>query len=165
MARRTLAELRTIPHDGPEVSLHVESASAREVLTAAGVDVRLDIDAGLLDDRVDALLATVLREAVTNILRHSRAREVTIRVAATDARVLLRVANDGVSPGASGAHGDARTARRGGNGIVNLTARVAVAGGELTAGPTGDGGYELVVIHPVSPGARSGDPDPAPAGA
>lgn len=165
MARRTLADLRTIPHDDPEVSLHVEGASARELLTAAGVDVRLDIDAGLLDDRVDALLATVLREAVTNILRHSRAREVTIQVAATDTRVRLRVANDGVPPATVGAYGDARTARHGGNGIVNLTARVAVAGGELTAGPTGDGGYELVVTHPVPHGPRSGDRDPVPTGA
>ncbi len=160
MARRTLADLRTIPYDDPEVSLHVEGASAREVLTAAGVDVRLDIDTGLLDDQADTLLATVLREAVTNVLRHSRARHVTIEAAAADDHVRLRVANDGALPAMTGAHDDTRTGRRGGNGVINLTARVAVAGGELTAGPTADGGYELVVTHPVSRGARSGGPEP-----
>lgn len=163
MARRTLADLRTIPYDDPEISLHVEGASAREVLTAAGIDVRLDIDTGLLADRVDALLATVLREAVTNILRHSRARSVAIQVVSTDTHARLRVANDGASHGTAGAYGDSRAARLGGNGIVNLTARVAVTGGELTAGPTGDGGYELVVTHPVPPGPHSGDPVPTSA--
>ncbi|WP_435113385.1 sensor histidine kinase [Nocardiopsis synnemataformans] len=162
MARRTLADLRTIPYDDPEVSLHVEGASAREVLTAAGVDVRLDIDTGLLDDQADTLLATVLREAVTNVLRHSRARHVTIEAAAVDDHVRLRVANDGALPVTTGAHDVTRTDRRGGNGVINLTARVAVAGGELTAGPTADGGYELVVTHPVPRGARSGDPEPEP---
>lgn len=160
IARRTLADLRAIPHDGPEVSLHVEGASAREILTAAGIDVRLDMDTGLLTDRVDTLLATVLREAVTNILRHSRARNVTIQAVSTDTRVRLRVTNDGVLPGGPDAHGPVRVAGRGGNGLVNLTARVAVAGGELSTGRTGDGGYELVVTHPVRHGPRGDAADP-----
>ncbi|WP_017592838.1 sensor histidine kinase [Nocardiopsis potens] len=157
-ARGALADLRAVPYDDPEVSLHVEAASAREVLTAAGVDVRLDIGTGLLDDRVDALLATVLREAVTNVLRHSRARTATIRAVSTGAGVHLRVANDGVCPAPAGGPGGARAARPGGSGIPSLTARVAAAGGELTAGPVGDGGYELTVSHPAARGARPGRP-------
>lgn len=159
IARRTLADLRAIPYDDPEISLHVESASAREVLTAAGIDVRLDINTGLLPDPIDALLATVLREAVTNILRHGRARSATIRVVSTDAYVSLRVTNDGALLDTAGAYGDTRPRRHGGRGIANLTARVAATGGDLTTGPTRDGGYELVVSHPVG---ISDDPRPSP---
>lgn len=158
MARRTLADLRTIPYDDSEISLHVESASAREILTAAGVDVRLDIDTGLLADQVDTLLATVLREAVTNVLRHSRARSVTIQVVATDAYVRLRVTNDGASQ--TDSYNDTRAARLGGNGIINLTARAAVMGGDLTTEPTDGDGYELVVTLPVTQESRSGHSAP-----
>nr|WP_273474215.1 histidine kinase [Nocardiopsis sinuspersici] len=163
MARRALADLRAVPYEDPEVSLHVEGASAREILTAAGVDVRLDIDTGLLAGQADTLLATVVREAVTNVIRHSRARNATVQAVSTGTHVCLRVINDGVSHDTAGVQGDTRAARRGGNGIANLTARVAVAGGALTAGPTGDGGYELAVTLPVPHGSSSDDPVPAPA--
>lgn len=163
MARRTLAELRTIAYNDPEISLHVEGASAREILTAAGVDVRLDVDTGLLDDQVDTLLATVLREAVTNILRHSRACSVTIQVVSTDNHVRLCVANDGAAQGTIGGHGNSRAVRHGGSGLINLTGRVAVAGGDLTAGPTEDDGYELVVTLPVPGESHSSVPAPTSA--
>ncbi|GAB3456820.1 hypothetical protein GCM10027570_38870 [Streptomonospora sediminis] len=170
MARGTLADLRTIPYDDhPEISLHAEGASAREILTAAGIDVRLDIDTGLLTDEADALLATVLREAATNILRHSRAGSAAIEAAATGTHLRLRVANDGAAGNSSadtadiaGADDSTPAPRRGGNGLVNLAERVAAAGGELTAGPTG-GGYELVATYPLPRGARPGGPAAAPA--
>ncbi|GAB3210636.1 hypothetical protein GCM10027294_29730 [Marinactinospora endophytica] len=164
MARRALADLRSIPHGDSEISLGAEIASAHDILTAAGVDVRLDIDPGPLDDRLDALLATVLREAVTNVLRHSRAGVVTVQVVSAADQVRLRVANDGVLPDPAGDYGDERTSRGGGNGIINLAARVAVTGGELTSGPIGDGGYELVVTHPAPRGTGCGAPAPARTG-
>ncbi|MDX6738306.1 histidine kinase [Actinocorallia sp. A-T 12471] len=74
IARGALADLAAIPDDGAAPSLTVELASAREILTAAGVTA--DVAApGLparlaLPGHVDALFATVLREAVTNALRH-----------------------------------------------------------------------------------------------
>lgn len=154
LARRTLADLRAIPYEDPEISLHAESASAREVLTATGIDVRLDIDTGLLADSVDVLLATVLREAVTNILRHGRAHRATIQVVSADGHVRLRVTNDGAPAGtardAVDVYDGTSDLRHGGSGLINLTARVAATGGELTAGPTPDGGYELSLVHPVS---------------
>ncbi|MFI0353608.1 sensor histidine kinase [Actinomadura sp. 9N407] len=156
IARRTLGDLRAIPGDRvPDLSPATELDSARELLTAAGVEVSVEWPAGLaeLPRPVDALLGTVLREAVTNVLRHAAARTCRIEASREGHLVRLRVANDGVRPG---------DGEPPGQGIANLTARVAALGGELTAGPTaghpGDQGgrYELTVLQPAGLG---GDPD------
>ncbi|WP_344586712.1 sensor histidine kinase [Actinomadura vinacea] len=125
------------------LSLHVELAAARDALAAAGVEVRADVPAVPVPPRTDAVLATVLREAVTNILRHSAARRCTIGLSITEEAVRLRVVNDGVP--ASGTTG------AGGTGIGNLRARVRAVGGRLAAGPDGAGRYELAVEIPVPP--------------
>ncbi|MEU7987009.1 histidine kinase [Streptosporangium canum] len=154
IARRALADLRAIPRDDdPGLSLDAELASAREILTAAGVTVHVDASRRApVPSPVDALLATVLREAVTNVLRHSRADHCRIEVACGDGLVRLRVRNDGApADGAAGAPGE----RAGGQGITNLAERVAAVGGRLAAAPTG-GGYELSVLQPVGLG---GDTD------
>lgn len=162
MARNALTDLRAIPYEDPEISLHTEAASARETLIAADVDVELDIDTELLDDHVDTLLATVLREAITNVLRHSKAYRVSIRATTTEDQVCLSVVNDGVPPDTGGTRGGPRVAAFGGSGITNLTARVTVAGGALGVGAVEGGRYRLTVTHPLRQRTRTED-ETAPA--
>lgn len=162
MARNALTDLRAIPYEDPEISLHTEAASARETLIAADVDVELDIDTELLDDHVDTLLATVLREAITNVLRHSKAHRVSIRATTTQDQVCLSVVNDGVPPDTGGARGGPRVASFGGSGVTNLTARVTVAGGALDVGAVEGGRYRLTVTHPLRQRTRTED-EPASA--
>ncbi|MFI7222951.1 sensor histidine kinase [Nonomuraea angiospora] len=123
VARTALADLRAIPGDGePGLSLPAELASAREVLEATGAVVEIDHDHARLPDGLDAVLAVVVREAATNVLRHSEARHVTITLSTGDDLVRLRVDNDGVT---------GRPAEPG-QGVANLTARLAARGGRLT---------------------------------
>ncbi|MEV5704004.1 histidine kinase [Actinoallomurus sp. NPDC052274] len=143
IARRSLGDLRAIPGDDPRMSLRAELASARDVLTAAGIAVRVDASADGLPGPVDALLATVLREAVTNVLRHSRARTCSVEATVADGTARLRVTNDGVPE---------TTARTAGQGVGNLTERVAALGGRLTAGPRPGEEYELLVLQPAGLG-------------
>ncbi|MFG2902799.1 sensor histidine kinase [Streptomyces zaomyceticus] len=149
LAGRALADLRAIPGDGARLDLHEEVSSADEVLGAAGVRLRVH---GELDSRdgAEALFATVLREAVTNVLRHAPgARWCEVRFGSGT----LRVTNDGRAPGfpvrEEGAAGGG-----GGNGLRNLRERVEAVGGVLEAAPTADGrgdgsgrgcGYTLTV--------------------
>ncbi|MFC3985010.1 sensor histidine kinase [Streptosporangium jomthongense] len=140
IARRSLAALRDIPAEpDPRLSLAAEIDSACSVLRAAGVEVTVRRES----DRDDALPAIVLREAVTNVLRHSEAGHCLIEITEDG----LLVVNDGVHgpPGAG----------EGGSGTANLTARVTAAGGTLTAGYA-DGEYRLVVLYPA---VLSGDAD------
>ncbi|GAA0371141.1 histidine kinase [Actinoallomurus spadix] len=136
MAERAQVDLRAASGAGePEMSLEIEAESARSVLTAAGVETRVDLGHGPLPGPSATVLSTVLREAVTNILRHSAARHCAIVTTSEAGAVTLTVDNDGLDPRAR------RTPP--GAGIGNLTTRLAAVGGTLTARADGDGGFRV----------------------
>ncbi|MFG2328056.1 sensor histidine kinase [Streptomyces sp. NPDC048604] len=152
LADRALADLRAIPREGLEISLAEEVASAREVLAAAGVAVQLRGEADV-EGMAEALFATVLREAVTNVLRHAAgARRCEVDLGPG----LLRVADDGrvvplLSRGKGGRSGT------GGNGLRNLCERASALGGVLEAGPAPHGrGYVLTVRLESAPASVTG---------
>ncbi|SNR48695.1 sensor histidine kinase [Actinomadura mexicana] len=121
-AERALSTVRSITRDATGLSLRDEVEAARSMLAAAGAETRLSLD-DMPATAPGPLLAILLREAVTNVVRHSRASTCEIEVCVTAATVRLRVTNDGVLPGSSG---------RRGTGLANLEARTAEAGGRLT---------------------------------
>lgn len=139
MTERAMQDLRTASGEGRELSMAAEAESARSLLTAAGIAVELDLDQGTLGKDVETTLGVVLREAVTNILRHSTARRCTITTSTRDGTVRLTVRNDGVgsSPG-----------RRGSAGIGNLTTRLAALDGRLVI-TREDGWFELTATVPT----------------
>ncbi|MCO5995961.1 sensor histidine kinase [Actinoallomurus rhizosphaericola] len=155
MAERARADLRTASGAGePEMSLEIEAESARSVLTAAGVETRVDLGHGPLPGPSATVLSTVLREAVTNILRHSAARHCAIVTTSEDGFVTLTVDNDGLDPRAR------RTPP--GSGIGNLTTRLAAVGGTLTARADGDGGFRLQArLRPDTPAPEPAGSEPA----
>ncbi len=136
------ADIRQVTAEGQRLSLAGELAAARQILTSAGVEVQADIPGGPLSPVADDVLATVLREAVTNILRHSTAMTCTVEGRAVNGTLQLRVSNDGV-PGRAAAAG------RRGSGLANLTARVQAAGGRLTS-RRADGRFDVVAEIPLA---------------
>ncbi|MFC6885557.1 MULTISPECIES: sensor histidine kinase [Actinomadura] len=156
MAGRAGADLRAATGGDPGLSLENEIRSARSVLAAAGVEVTADPapEPAALPAGASAVLGTVLREAVTNVLRHSAARRCAITVAVDAGAVTLTVENDGVDPGAP------RTPP--GSGLGNLTTRLAAFDGALTARPDGEGGFRVEASLP-SASAPQPVPTPTPA--
>lgn len=147
-ARRTLGDLRAIPDGAAAPSAAAELGSARELLAAAGADVTVSWPRDLaLPGPVDALFGTVLREAVTNVLRHSAARRCLLEASRDGDRVRLRVVNDGTGDVPSGAPGQ---------GVANLTARAGALGGTLRVRNLPDGAFELTLLQPAGVGR---DPD------
>lgn len=145
------ADIGLVTSAGQRLSLAGELAAARQILTSADIDVRVVLPAGPLPPEADALLAPVLREAVTNILRHSAATAAAIQVTAADGTLRLAISNDGVTPAAAPAARAvprAGQAGRAGHGLPNLTARVRAAGGQLAAGQA-DGRFELTADIPL----------------
>ncbi|MFJ9946474.1 histidine kinase [Kitasatospora sp. NPDC091207] len=130
LAERGESELRTVVSDSPRLSFAAELASATAVLEAAAIKV--EVDDGPVPAAAGAVLSVVLREAVTNILRHSSARHARIATSADGASVRLEVENDGVADGVSAP----------GSGVGGLTVRLTAIGGTLVAGPD-DGWYLL----------------------
>ena len=144
LAHRAVGEARALSDAQTGTTLAEEIASSRSVLAAAGVTASISAGAvpGDLPAQVDRALAVVIREAVTNVLRHSAAMScaITMRI---DAGVLrLEVTNDGVLP----------TARANpGSGIGNLSARVQAITGTLTAEADGQRGFTLIAEVPLAP--------------
>ena len=149
ISRRALADVRTVASSYRELSLDEEAASARSVLTAAEVEVLMDLDYGPVPVRARTVLATVLREGVTNVLRHSKAEHVEITVRQEDADVRLDVVNDGVPVRPE------RAEMHGGSGIRNLEVRVGELGGRLSAALDPDGRFRLTATVPTRGALRS----------
>lgn len=113
----TITQTKELAYGQRKLNLSTELANARNLLEAAGMVVRVEHrqteDAPAID-----LLAQVLRETTTNILRHSRAT--LVRIDLTERGI--SIVNDGV----------AATALPQLRGLTTLSARVSEAGGELT---------------------------------
>lgn len=92
------------------------------------VDLRLEGSARPLSDEIEVCAYRVLQESLTNVLRHSHARSVRVRVAYGDRELTVEVQDDGVG----------RPAKPGG-GIGGMRERVAIVGGRFSAGPSGRG--------------------------
>jgi signal transduction histidine kinase len=141
ISRLALADVRLVASGYRELSLHEESRSAESLLTAADVDVRIELRFGELPEQVGSVLATVLREGVTNVLRHSKGERCEITLEQRDHAVYLDIVNDGVT--------ESPVLTKNGSGIHNLSYRVALLGGELTAGLEPDGRFRLSAKVPA----------------
>ena len=110
----------------------------------AGLGVDLNMDS---IERLPAAVGLssyyVVREALTNALKHAPGSSVHVRLTRTVAGVEVEVRN-----GPTASNGLATMAS--GHGLTGLRERVAVIGGSLDAHPTGDGGFLLAATMPIA---------------
>ena len=143
IAKEALEETRSLVAGYRRVALVDELENAREVLTAAGADCDLRLGELPADASARSALASVVREATTNILRHSSATHVSIVLSTVDGRCDLVIANDGASVGEVGS-------AAAGSGLEGLRERLAAVGGTLEASTdAARGRFELRVSVPV----------------
>ncbi|WP_296719628.1 sensor histidine kinase [Erythrobacter sp.] len=119
-AREGLAEVRAAVSGMTGASLAREIAGSKAALAAAGIACEVEGDAEAIDPGTSAVLAMALREAVTNVIRHSGARTCRIALIQQPGGLELKVSDDG----------DGQAVRAGG-GLAGLTLRLNAAGGEL----------------------------------
>ena len=129
-ARQALREVREAVAGYRQPTLQTELAGARQILEAAGITCTIENDNEVLPPIVDAVLAWTVREGVTNVIRHSRARSCTIRVGSENGEACVEVVNDGCRE-----HAPHSTQTRTGTGLSGLTERVTTQGGQIEAGP------------------------------
>ncbi|MCC5581931.1 hypothetical protein IMZ11_40650 [Microtetraspora sp. AC03309] len=121
------SEIRDIARTYREISLKTELSHARAVLRVFGIDCRI-VGAELAPaTAADKVLAVIVREAIANVLRHSKARICVIEVSRHGDRVRLTIENDGVEP-AQGSENDWE--------LAGLRRRATMVGGtvEVIAG-------------------------------
>ncbi len=141
LAREALADVRSTISGQRQVTLAVEIANARSALSGAGIEADLPSAVEDVAGERRELFGWVVREGITNVVRHSGAGRCMIRVDAD----CLEVVDDGRGPGASCEHGE-------GTGLRGLRERVHRAGGSLVIAPaTGHRGFALRVEMPTTP--------------
>lgn len=151
VSRQALVDVREAVTGYRRRRLAAELAGAQVALTAAGVSAELPVEPDLtgVPEESESALAWALREAVTNVVRHSGAGRCTVellRRQTLDGPVLeLSVEDNG-----SGASG-----RGPGNGLTGLTERLEKVGGALEAGGTRHG-FRLVARVPTGLAADVG---------
>jgi two-component system, NarL family, sensor histidine kinase DesK len=138
------ADVRLVAGEARDLPLDAELAAAQDVLASAGIDVRAHISADPAPEAA-VILVPVIREAVTNILKHSSASYCVLEMTADASLLQLLISNDG-SNEADGA--PLATAGRTGSGLHNLAARLETAGGHL-ATRRKDGTFSLAVELPL----------------
>lgn len=118
LSRRTLGDVRAAVAGHREVTLTGELATAREVLRAAGVNAELPGSADVVDPELSELFGWVLREGITNVVRHSRATQLQVTIGPR----FIEITDNGCggTPGS-------------GNGITGLRERLAAATGTVAA--------------------------------
>jgi two-component system sensor histidine kinase DesK len=161
VARGALREVREAVSGYRRPSLYEELAGACVMLEAAGISCRTHHEAGALPGNTEATLTWVVREAVTNVVRHSHARNCEIRLTRNGDRIQAEVRDDGPGPRLQRANDEV-----GGSGLSGLAERVEASGGNFKAGPLSEGGFGLRVILPLGEGAPAemGEQVPFPAG-
>jgi two-component system sensor histidine kinase DesK len=153
VSRQALIDVRGAVTGYRRPTLPGELAGARTALAAAGIAA--DVPAEAPDDlpeKPEEVLAWALREAVTNVVRHSGARHCTVTLGprqTLDGRLLeLTVSDDGVGPSGT----------KPGNGLTGIGERLATVDGTLrtSAGNSGSGkGFTLTLSVPLDSGLGS----------
>ena len=125
IAEQTGQQVRAVVQGYRPDDLATELAGARSLLDSAGVRCVVRGSApDALEPEVISGLAWVLREAVTNVIRHSRATECLITIERTD-RLRMIITNDGVTTG------DDHHQSTAGHGLIGIRERMAELQGDL----------------------------------
>jgi len=151
--RRVLGVLRTgeagtAPQPGmADLDSLLDSARSGGV----SVTVTCSGDAVPLPEGVDLSAYRIVQEALSNAMRHAPGSSVVVQVAYQPDSLGLEIRND--APAMNGAPvlvlSETRAAG-GGHGLVGMRERATMLGGSLDAGPTGDGGFLVSAVLPVS---------------
>ncbi|MFJ4650582.1 sensor histidine kinase [Nocardia sp. NPDC088792] len=135
LAREALAGVRDTVGGLREITLDGELANARTALSAAGIEARLPADGTVVSRHLRQICGWVLREAVTNVVRHSGAQRCTVTVAPASIDILDD--GKGLDPAVSA-----------GSGLDGLHERVAAFGGTLRLGTMRGRGFRLTAEFP-----------------
>jgi two-component system, NarL family, sensor histidine kinase DesK len=153
-SRNALQQVRALVSNMHTVSLVEELQAARQLLEAAGINFQVwgDLDELEVNAYLNTVFAMCLREAVTNLVKHSGAKQCICEVRQTTAATVLTVRDDGKGL-------RAQEAESVGTGLHGLRQRLELVGGTLELQANGDKarGASLMVTVPRVVSGREGE--------
>ncbi|MEO7022420.1 MAG: sensor histidine kinase [Ktedonobacteraceae bacterium] len=144
VARTTLQEVREAVSSYRQPALTSELEAAQEILAAAGITYKYQGNERMLHGippTVEAILSWAVREGVTNVVKHSRAKHCLISLTRDEHTIGVEVADDGRA--LSSVSEDA------GNGLRGLAERVKAVDGQFEAASRPIGGFRLAITLPL----------------
>jgi signal transduction histidine kinase len=138
---------RPAPHSGQLEELV-------EVTRSETLNVALELETGgrALPSVVELAAYRIVQEALTNVVRHARARNALVSVVCEDACLIVDVVDDGIS--SNGHMPEGPDQRATGFGLTGMAERAAAIGGSLEHGPVPGGGFRVHAVLPLE-SARS----------
>jgi two-component system sensor histidine kinase DesK len=174
VSRQTLKDIREAISGYRRPTLAVEIITARTALASAGITARDDADltllSGTFDPESEAALAWCLREAVTNVVRHSGAKTCHISLTRRGSTMELQVRDDGhglitddaapvggvaadectVEPASAGLTVRSSARQAAGSGLRGISERLSAVEGTLKVRPAANPGFCLTATVPVA---------------
>lgn len=141
VARSALTQVREAVSGYRQPSLAEELLGARTMLEAAGITCQVQRNIGVIPEQIEAILTWVVREGVTNVVRHSHAKTCEIVLTQDEQFVRVEIKDDGVGSQSSVSDG---------SGLAGLAERLEASGGRLEAGLSSEGGYVLRACLPLA---------------
>ncbi|WP_225446466.1 sensor histidine kinase [Paenibacillus rhizovicinus] len=147
-SRAALKQVRELVSGMNAVTIRVEVDHAKQILAAAGIvlEKQGDLDITIPSPLIDNILGMCLRESVTNVVKHSRARTCTVELQRDEGSLRLSIEDDGVGLPKK----DESAAAGNCNGMKGMRDRLKLIEGVLTAGPgRADHGTRLEFTVPL----------------
>jgi two-component system, NarL family, sensor histidine kinase DesK len=162
VSRQTLRDIREAISGYRRPTLAVEIITARTALASAGIAARDDAEltmlSGTFDLDAEAALAWCLREAVTNVVRHSGATNCHISLARRAGTMSLTVRDDGhghIPSGRCGTQPSPAGSMPHSSGLRGMSERLSAVGGTLEVRPDLHPGFSLTAAVPAVPSAQA----------
>jgi two-component system, NarL family, sensor histidine kinase DesK len=145
VSRQTLHDIREAISGYRRPTLAVEVITARAALDSAGIAAHDEADltllSGTFDPEAEAALAWCLREAVTNVIRHSGASTCHLSLTRRGKTLVLEVRDDG--------KGFPAVQSLAGSGLRGMSERLSALGGSLELRPDASPGFCLTATVPA----------------
>ena len=115
----------------------------------AGLTVWINVDGqrGAIPPGIDLSAYRIIQEALTNVIKHAAAASASVTIRYRPDSVTVEIADQGAGTPAAGVPAPRAGS---GHGIIGMRERVAVFGGEFSAGPGPDGGFRVRACFPVA---------------
>ncbi|GAB3435378.1 sensor histidine kinase [Actinophytocola sediminis] len=152
-ARTAIGELHGLlgvlraEQDGDRSREHPAGLDQLPELVATARSAGIEVEHGVygqprpVSDGVALSVYRIVQEALTNVVKHARARRAEVRVRYLDTTIEVEITDDGRGSGVSGGAG---------LGLLGMRERIAVHGGELETGPRQGAGYRVRASFPAA---------------